>query len=343
MRLIIHAPGVRVGGGKTLLEALLREMTMECVALLDERLIADRPALAQSVAVHPIGRHGFARLAAEWSLRNIAADDDVVLCFASLPPLFRCRGRVFVFLQNRYLIENGSLAGLPPRMQMKIRLDRAWLRARARNARAVIVQTGSMARAASAVLGTDVLVMPFRRSRDPGAPLHDGRQVDDNDPARFLYVASGEPHKNHRKLILAWSILASDGLKPRLVITLERAANPALYDWICACRTDFGLAVEFDTPPKGESLARLYATADALIYPSLMESFGLPLLEAAEAGIPILAAERDYVRDVVSPAESFDPDSEVSIARAVRRFLGRPEPEAPIATPAQFLSRLLEL
>ena len=51
------------------------------------------------------------------------------------------------------------------------------------------------------------------------------------------------------------------------------------------------------------------------------ESFGLPLLEAKFLGLPILASELDYVRDVVEPTETFDPESPVSISRAVQRFL----------------------
>ncbi len=343
MRLIIHAPGIRAGGGKALLAALLRDMTLPCEALLDQRFIDDGPRLAPQITVHPIGRTLFARLAAEWSLRDLTADEDIVLCFSNLPPLFHCRGRVLVFLQNRYLVENVPLAGFPARMKLKIRLDRAWLRARIGNTGAIIVQTDSMARAVSQALRCEARVMPFRRGLDTVRSVSSTERGSAAHSSTFVYVASGEPHKNHRRLIQAWAILARDGIKPRLILTLERTAEASLYDWICACRAQHGLAVEFDTPAGAAALARLYSSADALIYPSLMESFGLPLLEAVETGLPIIASERDYVRDVVSPAETFDPDSAVSIARAVRRFLAQPEPVAPIASPAQFLSRLMGL
>jgi glycosyltransferase involved in cell wall biosynthesis len=343
MRLIIHAPGVRTGGGKTLLEGLLRDVTVPCEALLDERLIAAQPQLAPQVSVHPIRRDLFGRLTAELSLQDMGTDDDIVLCFANLPPLFRCRGAVFVFLQNRYLVEDAPLAGLPTRTRLKIRLDRAWLRLRARHARAIIVQTASMALAVSQTLRTDALVMPFRPGREPVPPKLFGSRTSDGVPATFLYVASGEPHKNHHRLIQAWAMLARDGVRPGLVITLQRESNPRLYDWICEVRAEHRLAVEFASPSGSESLARLYSSADALIYPSLMESFGLPLMEAVEAGLPILASERDYVRDVVSPAQSFDPESAISIARALRRFLAQPEATAEVDSPAQFLSRLMKL
>ena len=59
----------------------------------------------------------------------------------------------------------------------------------------------------------------------------------------------------------------------------------------------------------------------ALIYPSKIESFGLPLIEADAMNLPIIAAELDYVRDICSPTQTFDPNSSISIARAIMRFL----------------------
>ena len=85
----------------------------------------------------------------------------------------------------------------------------------------------------------------------------------------------------------------------------------------------------------------LYKNSRALIYPSTLESFGLPLLEAATCGLPVLASELDYVRDIVSPAVTFDAGSAVSIARAVRRFLGCPESPMPVMTASGFLERIL--
>ena len=48
----------------------------------------------------------------------------------------------------------------------------------------------------------------------------------------------------------------------------------------------------------------------------------MPLLEAEHFKVPILAPELDYVRDLVVPNEVFDPQSPLSISRAVQRFLG---------------------
>ena len=69
-------------------------------------------------------------------------------------------------------------------------------------------------------------------------------------------------------------------------------------------------------------IMQTYSHSRALIYPSFSESLGLPLIEAHRCNVPIIAPELDFVRDVCSPAETFDPHSPTSIARAVQRFLG---------------------
>ena len=73
---------------------------------------------------------------------------------------------------------------------------------------------------------------------------------------------------------------------------------------------------------KQSELHEIYEGCHALVYPSLRESFGLPLIESKSFGLDIIASELDYVRDVVQPNETFNPYSSVSIARAIARYLG---------------------
>lgn len=60
--------------------------------------------------------------------------------------------------------------------------------------------------------------------------------------------------------------------------------------------------------------------SDALIFPSLHESLGLPLLEAAINGIPIIAAKLPYVDAVIENYYAFDPNDENSFLEAVNNF-----------------------
>jgi glycosyltransferase involved in cell wall biosynthesis len=279
------------------------------------------------------------RLAGERQLAHAAHPEDTVLCFGNLPPLFRVAARVHVLLQNRYLLRARDLSGFSMATRVRISLERRWLRARVARVDRMIVQSASMAREVKTALGREAAILPFT------PPLPDPEPATGAVEARFdyLYVASGEPHKNHARLLEAWALLAREGLTPSLGLTLDRSTEPEACDRVQRHARTRGTRVAVVTAAGPDGLADLYRSAGALIYPSLFESLGLPLLEARRFGLPILAAERDYVRDVVDPEETFDPESAVSIARAVRRHLGENELRVAVLTSDQFLERLLSL
>ena len=321
------------GGGKTLLLAALRGVATNqpCTLIADARLRPGPLPAHVDVASFPPSLTG--RFAAERRLRSIARPGDVVLCMGNLPPLLPCQARVSLFLQSRYLCENLSLAAFPPMVRWRIRIERWWLRRRLANDMPVLVQTPTMQAAVRRSLGRDAVLTPFA-----DLPLPESRADAAEGRVRFLYPASGEPHKNHAVLLAAWRLLVQAGVDAELHLTVDH--DSTLAGDIERARTG-GLPVVNHGRVDAPSMLRLYQTSTALIFPSHLESFGLPLLEARAFRLPIVAAERDYVRDVVEPAETFDPESPVSIARAVRRLLGLAEqPVAPM-TPDQFIARLL--
>jgi len=190
-------------------------------------------------------------------------------------------------------------------------------------------------------LGRDlpVSVLPFiSRVADTSLGLTGGSSLQYD----FVYVASGEVHKNHGNLLLAWRLLAEAGLKPSLALTVDALSHPSLASEIAKQRDHHGLNIVNLGKVANTDMPVIYKSSSALIFPSKVESFGLPLVEASQLGLPILASELDYVRDVIEPVETFDPESPVSIARAVRRFLKNPDPITPVGTAEEFLTEVLK-
>ncbi len=334
MTLIIHAPNIHLGGGRTLLLALLSALKQPAVVQLDERL-EPLPELDPRVRVIRVAPTLLGRLNAERRLQLFCIRGDILLCFGNLPPLFRSSAQVFVYLQNRYLIGSRPLVGLPCSARLRIHIERLWLRLCLRNA-TPLVQTETMSQEVREHFGRDACVLPFISDDRP--PPKDRLAISYD----YLYVASGEPHKNHRHLLQAWIILAKRGFRPSLCLTLDTQFDAELYEWVEKMVVRHDLHISNNPLPPGQ-ISKLYAQSKALIYPSLFESFGLPLLEARRAGIPVIAAERDYVRDVAAPVVSFDPESALSIARAVVRHLEcDTEPSLP-SDAACFLELLTEL
>lgn len=328
---VLHAPNVHVGGGRTLLLPILHALKPPATVLLDTRL-SPLPEMSQGVDVLRFPPTLTGRLHAEWTLRRLIRPGTDILCFGNLPPLLASAPpAAVVFLQNRYLLPGASLTSLPVSVRLRLAIERLWLRIRRGKAR-IVVQSETIAIAASASLGGTVEICPFIpvsiEATDRAAPTID-----------YLYVASGEAHKNHKTLLSAWARLAADGLTPSLGLTLSAVERAQLAGSIRTAEAS-GARISFFDPRPTSQMPALYAMARAVIYPSLFESFGLPLIEAQTAGLPILAAERDYVRDIVDPVESFDPTSDRSIAKAVRRHLGQEPTRVPIRDATGFLAHV---
>ena len=343
MSLIIHAPNVHQGGGRALLLALLGSLKEGFVrqVILDARLRLDRE-LPLYVRVERASPTIVGRLMAEWRLRRLVCAGDTVLCFGNLPPLFPVRARVIVYIQNRYHVNRDEAGSFPAAVRLRLWFEHRWFDLGRSRVDKFIVQTPSMQRDVEQQLGIHAQVLPFVNAassyvrRVPPGRLPGIRRYD------FLYVASGEPHKNHARLVEAWCRLAEKGHRPKLCLTLSPETAPELCRWIEKRKHELALQIEIVGVVGDNDLAGLYQAAGALIYPSTFESFGLPLIEARQAGLPIVAAELDYVRDVVDPEESFDPLSAFSIARAVQRFMGKTENELGILDAATFLHRVVD-
>ena len=338
----MHAPNVHTGGGRALLHALAIADAgrINISAIVDSRLELPR-SLSERFVDTRVEPTVLGRLSAERRLTQLAGPGVTVLCFGNLPPLLRCRGRILLFLQNRYLTEGLDHSGFSLRTRLRIACERKWLRSRIGGVEQVIVQTPSMAKEVEQSLGVKARVLAFAPGFSAGgngvndAESGNARKID------FLYIASGEPHKNHKALLNAWSLLASEGIKPGLCITLAPDLYPELVGWIDEKTARDGLCVDNVGQVSAGEVHRLYRRSRALVYPSLGESFGLPLIEASGHGLPVIAPEMDYVRDVVAPVQTFDPNSCVSIARAVKRFLEINQPPMRLLTPQQFLEALL--
>jgi glycosyltransferase involved in cell wall biosynthesis len=83
-----------------------------------------------------------------------------------------------------------------------------------------------------------------------------------------------------------------------------------------------GDAVRWLGPRSRADLAALYAGADAFVFPSLGEGFGLPVLEAMACGAPVVTSDRSSLREVGGDAAGLcDPGDDASIGSALAEIL----------------------
>lgn len=115
-------------------------------------------------------------------------------------------------------------------------------------------------------------------------------------PERFiLSVGTREPGKNRGLLRGAVAALRRRGLPHRLVVVGGRG-------WLEAETDEPDEAVLYTGYVPDADLAALYSLAEAFVFPSLLEGFGLPPLEALACGLPVLSSRRPAMPEVLGDA-----------------------------------------
>lgn len=116
----------------------------------------------------------------------------------------------------------------------------------------------------------------------------------------FFYPATPQSYKNHFTLLKAMDLLRVGGVCDyKVVLTLHQNELPN------NCRVYFERNKDnlqfLGSIPYDEAMA--YYSQSVLVFPSLIESFGLPLIEASACKAPVLVADEEYSREIL---ESYD-------------------------------------
>jgi glycosyltransferase involved in cell wall biosynthesis len=138
-------------------------------------------------------------------------------------------------------------------------------------------------------------------------------------PERFaFYPANIWPHKNHERLVEA--LAATEDRELHLVLTGQGYGRlEALLERARALGV--GARVRHLGHLPADTLPALYRAAQALVFPSLFEGFGIPIVEAMACGCPVAASNRSALPEVVGDAGVlFDATDAGQIAAALDRL-----------------------
>ena len=236
-----------------------------------------------------------------------------LLVFGDIP--IRCKSKQTVFVQTSLLVD-GSSTGRQLGA-VKYWIARWLFRRNIRYASNIIVQTEAMK---SSIIESypeiknrvHIIAQPapgwLIRAQLKRTKFHNSVETG----LRLFYPAEAYPHKNHRLLrdidqSLTWPI-------SELILTIPDKLNPnTSVPWIrCIDKIE------------SDAVLSVYRTADALLFLSLSESLGFPLVEAMWIGLPIICPDLPYARTLCGEqAIYFDPYNVASLHEAIAELSKR--------------------
>lgn len=308
MKIVVVAFVARTGGALKILEGALEYA--ENGGSTDEWIfiLSDQPVKGnrENVKIQRVARRyggAFARLHAELCTvpRIIRGQDpDVVLSLQNTDHLGRGDRPLVIYMHQ-------SLPFQTERSFSFLRREERGLAVRQHILGAVI--RASVLRAQVTLVQTQWLVdyfrsaMPSVTTRKVGSPTNLSPSIgaSHSDPVRgFLYPASAALYKDHKTLHEGIRILRSSGVScPRVALTLERVQ---LEHAIGELTEEEASWYEFLGSISFSELEAHYATR-ILVFPSYIETLGLPLYEAQAFGHPIVAASTPFAREALEGYE----------------------------------------
>jgi glycosyltransferase involved in cell wall biosynthesis len=161
----------------------------------------------------------------------------------------------------------------------------------------------------------------------PHAPTPDLRRITDVAELGAVRQRYGLPGsfvladalKNPAVLVRAWQLLPAELRQGRKIVFFSRRPDPLP---IIGEAVEAGTAQLLVGVPRTDLIA-LYSMAEAFVFPSWIEGFGLPILEAMTCGAPIIASDRGAIPEVLGDAGRLvDAEDAAGLARELGELLG---------------------
>jgi glycosyltransferase involved in cell wall biosynthesis len=170
---------------------------------------------------------------------------------------------------------------------------------------------------------------PSRIIPIPHAPTADLRRIRDEATLEAVRRRHGlqtsfllaDGLKNPAVLLRAWALLPEELRRDRIIVFFSRRPTtlPIVGDAVAA-----GFAKLLIRPSR-EDLIALYSMADAFVFPSWIEGFGIPILEAMTCGAPVIASNRGAIPEVTGgAARLMDAEDHDALARHLVAVLSQP-------------------
>ena len=303
MLLIINAFNIKNGGGKNLLEYFISNTSFEKIILIGNKVNQDLKVHNNVIKFLKAKNYLHAFFIC---LKLVSKDEIKVLNFGNLPfpKVIKHQYTLFHRIQLTYLNRAKShkkmLSFFVQRSLIKIlSKETIWI------VQSKIVKLNFIASFGEC----EIFIMPFFSKELPV-----NIKWSFSESMDIVYFSNAASHKNHNKLFQAWEI-SRVPKKARLIVSLTELEYKRLTANLNS--TDGIVNVGW---LKKEKMMLILSNCRATIYPSLYESFGLGLVEAANLGCPIYASNLPFVHEIINPSGVFNPKNIYSIKTSIENI-----------------------
>lgn len=315
------------GGGRNYILNLLRELDRDPRGFSFTLVVPEGQLPRQAAGRHEIielrlpgrARLLFRGLYEQLRLPVMARRFDLLYCIADMLPLV-CRTPTVVALRNLNIYDRRFYDDARTRALFRC------VRLGARGASALLCPSAAAVQAIAPSLGLPeerFAVVPHGVAPEA---FEAGIVPAEHDAPYLFLPARIERHKNFDVLFRALRLQPDPTLE--VWIAGSERLDPTYAGEVRAQMKALELAqrVRFLGDVPYQQILRYYRGAEALVFPSLLESFGHPLLEAMLSGTPIVASDLPASREVAGEAALFFPTRDAeALARAIERVRGEPE------------------
>ena len=234
-----------------------------------------------------------------------------VFYFNNLPP-FRSCGRSILYFHNELILTNSVLST----GSLKFFIYKIWLFLFSEKIDFVACQTENIKNKLEKLGLNRVNKIPFYHS------LSSYRVEKKEIKYDFCCITSDAQHKNNESLLKAIEILSSNRTFTFAITIPFDTTNKYLLKKIDYINKKGKRNIVYNLGRLNLNEVRdVYLKSSALVFPSLRESFGLPLIEAVELGLKVLTANKPYSHEVLENPILFNPKNIVDIKTKMDQYL----------------------
>lgn len=304
----IEASNIYYGGGFTLLSEMLERLENRGTKV---KVYIVRQSIVRELTIRDYKNISIIPTTPIKTLLRYMFRATNVLYFCSLPPFVRSTDSV-VYAHNPHILSRPEWSV----SNMKFILYHYWVRLFKDNVNLFACQTDTVAQKLKD-MGCIVEVLPFYTRLC---------KLDLDRTYNFCYISTVAPHKNHSMLFNAVELAVNEGFNFNIVVTVRNTPNNlALIEQLEKINQEAGREVIVNRGFVGkEEMEQILGSTKTLVFPSLKETLGLPLVEAMYCGLRIISADKPYSHDLVDNPILFDPQDAHSIKEVlVNDLLGR--------------------